>query len=289
MNINSCIAQAKELYKRIDRDDDDGEGDLERVNKRTIPIGGGRGGHFDEHENRKRKAENLFNDEDEDEADSDGDSDGGGQGIDMSNCKPIGVLPKEKRKKKRVNHLHNKLTVESGNVWKCKYCNTGDGKIDGLSSYNLKIIYSMEDDLRYMKPDQFVTTIVDKFNELVVEENQMRNPQERMEPLTYDEYELHLELCFGRRNVKEFMWRRIERYTEKIDYIGEHGELFRSQTGQLLLNHKDTKAVVSYENICKGYLAFIDRIETRERKEKEKEKQRLRNQLSRVGKSYYDK
>lgn len=248
---------------------------LEQVRRQVVDMNG-RG--------KKRKNSNTPPDSEDDG--SSGESEN--EEETSANLKPVGMLPEESKKKSRINYLKSKLCSPTGR-WKCKYCGVGDGKIDGLSSYDMKLIYNLEEDLRDLQQDQLITTVVDTYNEKIVEENTMRNPQERLEKLTYEEYELHLIECYSKRNVKERMWKRANIYEEEIDYIRNHGMKFRTDDGRLLLNHKDSKTVSNMESQLRSYFICIDRISTRNKKDKERQTLKLKMQAARANKSFYDK
>lgn len=253
--------------------------DLEKVTRHITPMNS----RSRSSNNNKRKysdsdSENDSSDREESEETSE-----------ATNLRPVGRLARDNGKRQRLSMLKQRVYAANGGHWKCKFCSKGDGKIAGLCGYNMKLIYNLEDDMRGLKQDQFIRTIVDKYNELVVDQNALYNPEEHIPKLTYDEYELHLYECYSRRNVKEWMWSRIEFYEEEIDYINTNGTKYVTEEGRRLLNHKDAKVLVSYESQMRTYLVCVDRIDTREKKEKEKEKQKLKQQMARAGKSFYDK
>lgn len=247
-------------------------GDLESSNRRVYSMSSG---------SKRRRDYDNDGSEDENESQS--------TAITVQGFSPIGLLPGALKKRRRIEQLKRRVCGGTTQGWRCKFCNIGDGKIDGLSNWNMKVIYNMEDDLRHLKRDQFIRTVVDKFNELVVQENIMRNPDELMEEITYDEYELHLHVCYARRNVVETMWSRVKELMAEIDHIRTNGFKYRTQEGRFVLGHKDVSAVVQLERECRQYMLSIDKIEYRNRKEKEKSKAKLNNDMARRGKSYYDK
>lgn len=203
--------------------------------------------------------------------------------------KPVGYLSDESKKRQRVQYLKQKLFPKDNRPWSCKFCSVGDGKIDGLSSWNLKAVYSMEDELKWMEEKQYIRLIVDKFNQLVSNENLMRNPDDVISDLTYEEYEIHLHLCIAPRNVKERMWSRVNSYCGEVDYIREHGLKYKHPDGRFALGHNDAKVVIAMESQIRQYLNYIDKIEVRERETKEAKRTKAKEEVARKGRAYYDK
>jgi hypothetical protein len=257
MNFKSCFETATKNLKNSDNSEN-----LEQPRRQSTPMG-------------KRKRDS------EDEEDSSSSSE---DEMPPQILTPIGMLPKEAAKAIRRNELSRRLN-KGASGWLCKYCAKGDGKIGGLSSFNMKIIYALEqDNRRALHEGQFIRLIVDKYNELIHQENMMRNSDIPLPRLTYEEYEMHLIKCFDEKNPVSQMWDRVEMIKEQIDFLQHNASTFRNQFGQVVVDNKTNRTIQSKEASLKGYLKEIDNIESREKREREKEKQKLRTQLQRTGK-----
>lgn len=204
---------------------------------------------------------------------------------------PIGLLPRKQAKRQRTFELRNMIFQRTGRAWRCKYCDIGDGKADGLSSNNLRVIYAMEYDLRWsMSRQQFIETIVNKYNELVYEENLINNPTEQIPKLTVEEYELHLYECFEKRDIVSVLWNTNDEIQEQIEYISQTASIMRNPDNNSIVVDNKTYRTVShlYAHMTKN-LKMIDEMKRREEVAREKERAKRAKQQERAGAGFYNK
>lgn len=204
---------------------------------------------------------------------------------------PIGLLPRKQAKKQRAFELRNLIFQRTGRQWRCKYCETGDGKMDGLSSNNLRVVYAMEYDLRWsMSRQQFIETIVNKYNELVYEENLINNPTEQIPKLTVEEYELHLYECFEKRDIVSVLWNTNDEIQEQIEYISQTASIMRNpENGSIVVDNKTYRTVSHlYAHMTKN-LKMIDEMKRREETARERERTKRAKQQERAGAGFYNK
>lgn len=204
---------------------------------------------------------------------------------------PIGLLPRKQAKKQRVFELRNLIFQRTGRPWRCKYCETGDGKMDGLSSTNLRVVYAMEYDLRWsMSRQQFIETIVNKYNELVYEENLINNPTEQIPKLTVEEYELHLYECFEKRDIISVLWNTNDEIQEQIEYINQTASIMHNpDNGSIVVDNKTYRTISHlYAHMTKN-LKMIDEMKRREETARERERAKRAKQQERAGAGFYNK
>lgn len=203
--------------------------------------------------------------------------------------RPIGLLPRKQARRQRIFELKNSIMRRTGQSWRCKYCDTGDGKVDGLSSGNMRTVYAMEHDLRWsMTKPQFIDTIVSKYNELVYEENLINNPTEQVPKLTPEEYELHLYECFEKRDIISVLWNTNDDIQEQIEYISQTASLMQNpDNGSIVVDNKTYRTVSHlYAHMTKN-MKMIDEMKRREELQHEKEKSKRAKQQERAGAGFY--
>lgn len=184
----------------------------------------------------------------------------------------INHFPNEARRVGYVDRLaaEEGLQIEGDEYYVCGYCQRGDGDEKGMSSEGLKKVYAFENKYMYrMERSQFITCVVDKFNTLVVGENVIRNPEDKIPLLTKAIYARHLKDCVAPWDPLFQIWDRIETWKEEADSIRGGGAKFRRQDGVILKDNNTYKMLIDIEKQLHNYYKTAEVIMAKRTEDRE--------------------